>query len=248
MYSDFFDFNNPSFYELYCVSTVDAKDILYFRVKVTVKEEIHYLQLYEIRKENLTKLIVNNTQFDIEVKSASTKQEPPQVVGPNKRINYAQCHPMTAGSQLKITLVNREDVSLSYIVDMMVIKPEPQLYEVDKDLLVRLTIRFVGANTVLEINTLRRNEVRVRGQQLNESSLILQLGINGLCLSVMRLQEQKTREEFINMVFYRITAGLEVRSWSEMNFIGSIDDFQIDNKLGRIDQLPCSTQKIQYSR
>lgn len=229
MYSDFFEFNNPGFYELYCTSTTNSSDILYFRVKINVKEEIHYLQLNEIKKQNLTKLIKNNTRYEIEIRSSASKQEPPQIIKSGESIHYAQCHPMIAGSELKVTLVNRDEVSLSFIVDVMIINTEAQLFEIDKDHLIKMTTRFVGANTVLEISTLNKADIRQRNLHMQESSVILQCGINGISLSVMRLHEKKTREEFINLVFYRITAGLDIKSWSEMTFIGSIDDFQIDN-------------------
>ena len=230
MYSDFFDFDEPSFYELYSTSTGVQKDTIYFRVKVNVQEGIHYMQIFEIARENLTKLIKNSTQFDVDVRSAATKSEPPQVVRVGQTIYYGQCHPKSSGNKLVLSMVSEQHHQISIDVDISEIKSDPQFFETPiLNTLIQVNTQFIGANTVLEVKMIRKDSIRGRRDSLNSSIHMFHFGINFISFSIMRLRDHKPRQELLNLVFSKISAGIEVKGGSEFTFVGYVDNFQADN-------------------
>lgn len=244
MYSDFFDFDEPSFHELYSMSTGVKKEALYFRVKINVQQGIHYMQVFEINRENLTKVIRNSTQFDIEIKSSTTKMEPPQVVKAGKSEYYGQCHPKTSGTKLLISRVSDDDRQLSIEVDIAEIKLEPQFFETPiQNTLLQVNTQFIGANTVLEVRTINKENMRSRRDLQNAPVQMIHFGINFFSLSIMRLRENLPRQELLNLVFSSISTGIEIKSGSEITFVGYIDNIQADNNSIQEAIIPVTIRK-----
>jgi hypothetical protein len=188
------------------------------------------LQITEIEKENLTKLIKNSTQYEVVVRSAVSKQEPLQVIAPGESIYYAQCYPKSSTSELLVTIQNSEGHNCSMKVDLMIIKLDPMTYELgEKDLLLRSTVSFVGANTVLDLSTVRKDNFRTRLYGQASFKTMIQFTVSAVSLSFMRLPENKPRQELLNMVFSNLSGFFQINSESEITFDGVIEDIQIDN-------------------
>jgi hypothetical protein len=244
MYSDFFALVSPAYYELYCPSISNPEIVKFFRVKISIQEEIHYLQVTEIERGNVTKLIKNSTHFPIEVKSTNNKQEPTQYVKAGESIHYAQCYPKASGSELKITLANSKGEFCSSTIDLMIIKTEPVTYEIgEANLLLRSTVSFVGANTVLELSTVRKDNFRSRDLRQDAFKNMLQYSISAVSVSFMRLPTNKPRQELLNLVLTNVSGFVQVRGGSEITFDGSIGDVQVDNNSSETTNFPVVLKK-----
>lgn len=230
MYSDFFDMSAPAYYELYCMNSSNPELKKFFRVKISIQEEVHYLQITEIEKEKLTRLIKNSTQLQIEVRSAQSKQEPIQIVKPGESLYYAQCYPKSSTSLLQVSVEDKDGKLCSKSIDLMIIKPEPIFYEFGhQSLLLRSTVTFVGANTVLELSTVSRDNFKSSSRLHEAFKNIILFSINAVSISFMRLPENKPRQELLNMVISNLTGFVQIIGNSEITFDGSIENIQIDN-------------------
>lgn len=244
MYSDFFEMNAAAYYELYCAGTNNPEFTKYFRVKISIQEEIHYMEVAEIAQDSLTRLIKNSSNFPIEIRSASSKQESPQVVPAGCSLHYAQCYPQSSGSKLKVSLRNSKGNVFSTIIDLMVIQPDPETYDIgESDILLKSNVSFVGENTVLEIGSVRKGASRSFNTREDGFRNIIEYSISAVSVSFMRLPEKKDRQELLNLVLTNLTGLVQLTGGTQISFDGAVEDIQVDNNSVHNTNFPVVVKK-----
>lgn len=246
MYSDFFDVSEQAYYELYCMGSTNPELKRFFRVKISIEKEVHFLQICEIEKSQLTRLIKNSTPFRLEIRSAKNRQEPIQTVMPGESIHYAQCYPKSSESLVLVTLIKGKGQSCGTNIDLMLVKPEPITYDIGEEkLLLRSTVTFFGSNTVLDLVTVNKEDIKSRTPSLDSFKNMVQFTISAISVSFMRLPQGKRRQELLNLVLTNVSGFLQYTG-SEFTFDGAIEDIQIDNNSTEKTNFPVLLRKTEF--
>ena len=180
--------------------------------------------------------------------SPKNRHEPKQTVARNQRLSYALTYPRDGGSQVKFELQDSEGVGLiGFCVETLAVNAnEPQHFQSDglpADGIVQVVIKFAGQNKVIEVNLVRQSQI---GLKDSEKPAVLEFGVclSRLGLSVMRMRQDETREELINLTLTDGAASFSVTGNSQITFAGAFDDLQVDNNSSQKTACPVLLRRV----
>lgn len=244
---------------------MDTGERLYFRVKVSIDDSITYFQVFQLKKTEITKKIVNELPFDVEITSGQYRNEPVQVVAAKSELYYTQNYPNKAGSLARLTFYFDKDTSsqnqandfgwgLNYSkdnkkekveleVDMLLITNTPKYFQLKQlSKFVQLSVKFLGTNTVIELKLVSNKAIAKTSQ--SRHLLDVRFRINVFDISFLYMQNKNPRQEIMNMYFSDIEGLIAIKNDSSISFSGFVDHFQIDNNSNTPTQFPVVFRRL----
>jgi len=217
-------------------------------VKVYHLENVYYSLVSEIDRAELTTHVVNRTPFLLVLSSPKNRHEPKQSVARNQRLPYALTYPRDGGSQVRFELLDAEGRPLiGFQVETLAVNAnEPHHFQSDglpADNLVQVVIKFAGQFKVIEVSLLRTSQL---GSKDAEAPTLLELGLglSRLGLSLIRMRQDETREELLNLTLTEGTASFSVTGSSQVTFAGGFEDIQVDNNASQKTSCPVLLRKL----
>lgn len=211
-------------------------------------ENIYYTLVSEIDQSELTTHVVNRTPFLLVLSSPKNRHEPKQTVARNQRLPYALTYPRDGGSKVKFELLDSEGAGLiGFCVETLAVNAnEPQLFQSDglpADGVVEVVIKFAGQNKVIEVSMIRQSQI---GLKESEKPTVVEFGVglSRLGLSVIRMKQDETREELLNLTLTEGAASFSVTGNSQITFAGTFEDLQVDNNSSEKTACPVLLRRV----
>jgi hypothetical protein len=230
--------NRPSYYELFVKETTSQEKV-FLCVKVSTIDSITYFQVSRLLKEEVTKIIQNNTPFKVSIRSKATRSEPIQEIEAGQKINYAQNYPNKASSVIYIMFQNHSQESITIEVNFLVITTTPRHFDCgEPDKMIQVSVRFIGHHKVIEILLVNKEELRQLSQKKPDNVIQIKYTYNIIDISFMNLEKREPRKEISNL-FLQDTAGMiEIKNMTNIKLLGYVQHFQIDNNSNMSTSFP----------
>lgn len=200
-------------------------------MKLSSVEGINYFQIARITEKDLTKLIVNETPFDLEITSKANRTEPSQTVKSKSKLSYCQNYPESSGSELKFRFYD-ENTKAAFFVDFMKITKKPLLFDFDQnsEFLLEATIKFVGMNKIIKVNLVPKQSYNRRELKNGSDSLLIMLEFQILAVSFLRVESKNQREELLFLALKKFFGKVQIdHNFGLMTSEGNIQAIQVDN-------------------
>ena len=242
MYSDYFQMEIPSFQEVYTLNTKDENP-LYFRVKVSQIEGVNYFQVSNLQPQELSRQIINNTPYRLEISTKNHKIEKPQVIAPGVTHPFAQCYP-SEGKIIMLKILKGQGETPVYLeVDQLKITTDPEYYELgEKDRLVRMTIKFIGAHKVIEVGIRERKHLLEERLNPMEKHTEMRINIAKIGLDVIKIRNLE-RVELFYLQITNLNMAIEVSNGANIIVVGQIENMELDNNSSKSTNYPIVVSK-----